>query len=125
MPRRKVGLIDANIVLRHLLDDDPEQAPRARVFMKRLEMGAEAARLEDVTLAEVGWVLQKGYKVPRKEITRRLLALVRLRGILCRSKSAVLAALEQFGESSFDIADCLLAAHARNSKATVHSFDED
>jgi len=51
-PPGKVSLLDANVVLRFLLGDDPGQSPRAHAFMKRLEAGGQLAELEDVVLAE-------------------------------------------------------------------------
>jgi len=123
--RRKAGFLDTNVLLRFLLDDDSAQSPLAYSFFKQLEDGAVSAKLEDVVLAEAVWVLEKGYRVPRNEISRLLSSIVSLKGVACRGKRNVLEALSQFGSTSCDIVDCILAAKARGKGAPVISFDAD
>lgn len=123
--RQKVSLLDANVLLRYLLDDDPVQSRLALSLMKRLEGGGEAAELEDVILAETIWVLEKRAKVPRFEIARTLSEIVGWRGIRTRAKRATLDALSRFSATNCDIADCILAARARSRRTRVWSFDED
>ena len=123
--RKKGGFLDTNVLLRFLLDDDSAQSPLAYSFFKQLEDGAVSAELEDVVLAETVWVLEKGYRVPRNEISRLLSSIVRLKGVICRGKRNVLGALSQFCSTPCDIVDCLLAAKARSKGAPVISFDAD
>ena len=59
-------LVDANVLLRFLLNDIPEQSDVAR---RAIESGA-AVEIEVV--AEVVYVLQRVYEVPRKEIAEVL-----------------------------------------------------
>lgn len=125
MRRGKGFLIDTNVLLRHLLEDDPVQSPRAHALMARLEEASEEAHLEDVVLAETIWVLEKGCGVPRAEISEKVSRLVQLRGFRMRGKRAILEALARFGATRCDIADCLLAARARSRGMPVTSFDHD
>lgn len=126
MPRRsKVSLLDSNVLLRFLLHDDPDQSQRARALMERLEAGSERAELGDGVVAETVWVLEKRARVAREEIARRLSALASLRGVAYRGKRVLLEALSNFGATSCDIVDCLLAARARSRRVQVVSFDHD
>jgi len=124
-PRRKVSLLDANVILRFVLGDDAHQSPRAHAFMKRLEAAHEQAELEEVVLAETVWVLEKQARVPRFEITRTLSDLLAFPGIRYRGKRVGLQALAFFSSTTCDIADCLLAARAKSRRAKVVSFDKD
>lgn len=125
MQRKKVTLLDTNVILRFLLDDDPEQSPRAARFLKRVERDEERTELEDCVLCEVVWVLEKGLAVPRREIASKLSALLGLRGVRSRGKRVLLDALGRFASTTCDIAHCLLAARARSRGLEVRSFDQD
>lgn len=125
MPRAgKAALLDTNVLLRFLLGDDSVQSPRATALMKRLEVHAEVADLEDAVLAETVWVLQRGARVPRLEIVRSLGRIVGLAGLrYLGGKRVLLDALASYGATNCDIVDCLLAARARSRGSKVYSFD--
>jgi predicted nucleic acid-binding protein len=123
--QKKASLLDANVILRFVLGDDPIQSPRAHALMKRLETSQELAEVEDVVLAEIIWVLEKRARVPRFEIVRILSDLLIFSGIRYRGKRVGLQALTHFGSTNCDIADCLLAARARSRQTKVFSFDSD
>jgi predicted nucleic acid-binding protein len=122
---KRVSLLDANVILRFVLGDDPIQSPRAHALMKRLETSEELAEVEDVVLAETIWVLEKRAHVPRFEIVRILSDLLVFPGIRYRAKRVGLQALAHFGSTSCDIADCLLAARAKSRHSKMLSFDHD
>jgi len=119
----KASLLDANVLLRFLLGDDPAQSARASALMKRIEDSEEYAEIEEVVLAETVWVLEKKARIPRLEIARSLSGVLSLRGMLYRSKRLAIEALSRYGASNFDIADCLIAVRARAKKTKVYSFD--
>ncbi len=123
--QRKAGLLDTNVLVRFLLDDDPVQSAYARELMTRLDTGSETAILEDVVVAETVWVLEKGYGVPRAEITRLLSKIVEISAVRCRSRRVVLEALGRLSTTPCDIVDCLLAARGRSQGLKVYSFDRD
>lgn len=122
---KKVSLLDANVILRFVLGDDPAQSPGAHALMRRLEAGQDLAEIEDVVLAEIVWVLEKRAKVPRFEIAHTLSDLVVFPGIRYRGKRVGRQALTFYGSTTWDIADCLLAARAKSRRLKVLSFDQD
>ena len=125
MPQPKPGaLVDTNVLLRFLLGDDPVQSPKATALMRRVEQGKEHVLIEDGVLAETVWVLEKGLKVPRAEVVRQLVQLIDLGGVHSSGGKRVLfEALSNYGRTSCDIVDCLLAARARSRRTKVYSFD--
>lgn len=123
--RRKAFLLDANVILRFVLGDDPVQSPKAHALMRRLEADQDLGELEDVVLAETIWVLDKRARVPRFEIARTLSSLLAFKGLRYRGKRVGLQALTLFQATNCDIADCLLAARAKSRRSKVISFDSD
>lgn len=125
MPRRsKVALVDTNVVLRFLLNDDPDQSPRAQRLFIGTITGRAVLEIGDGVLAECVWVLEKALKVPKLEIARQLVRLLSLPGVRAQgSTRSIVDALATYGRSRGDIVDCLLDARARSRRARVYTFD--
>ena len=66
------SFIDANIVLRFLLNDHPIFSPRIKTMFLRDEQGNEKFALDEVTVAEILWVLESFYRVARSDIAEKL-----------------------------------------------------
>lgn len=109
-------IVDANVILRYLLNDVPDQAKIAR---EAIERGA-AATIE--VIAEVVYVLQGVYGVPRKAVADTLYALCL--GLACERLDVLLAALDAYGDTNLEFVDCVLLATARLGKAEVLTFDK-
>ena len=109
-------LLDANAILRYLLDDDAEMAARTRSAL------SYGAFLLPEVLAEVVYVLSGVYAVPRKELAEKTIP------FLSESQSAqhdvLQRALEHFGATTFDFVDCLLLAYHEICGDSVMSFDK-
>ncbi len=59
--------IDANVILRYLTNDIPEQAKQSGELLKRVEKGNEDVFLPDIILANIIWILEGYYKQTKKE----------------------------------------------------------
>lgn len=109
-------LLDANAVLRYLLEDIQEQSD---CVAETIEAGAEVT-VE--VLAECVYVLSGVYHVSRSDIAESLCIL--LDEVTCRRKRVAAAALGLYSGSSFDFVDCVLAAEvAENGRETL-TFDK-
>ncbi len=62
----KCRAIDANIILRFLVGEPPDQAERCTALLARLQTGEEAVYLPEVALSDVIWTLQSFDPPPRK-----------------------------------------------------------
>ena len=109
-------LVDANVLLRYLLNDIPEQAVVAR---QAIESGA-AVEIEVV--AEVVYVLQRVYEVPRAKTAEVLGDLCPK--LICSRLNVLIEALEAYGSTSLDFVDCVLLASAKVEQADVLTFDK-
>ena len=108
-------LVDANVVLRYMLNDDETQYSVAEQTIRN------GAYLLPEVLAEVVYVLLGVYSVPREVLASRLQFLV---GEVQAEHPEILeTALSTFGTTKLDFVDCLLAAYNKHIGDRVVSFD--
>lgn len=114
-------LIDANVVLRYLLDDHQELSARAAAVIE-----SRNAVMPMEVACEVVYVLEKVYKTERRLIQRHLSELVSSRLLAVdKDKDAVLLkALELYGATAFDFVDTLLWSYHVVEQQDVLTFDE-
>jgi len=60
--------LDANVILRHTLQDHAEHSPRARALIQRIEAGEQLVHTVDAVVFEVVFTLERTYKVPRERM---------------------------------------------------------
>ena len=109
-------LVDANVILRHLLRDVEGQSAQARIII------AGGAFTTTEVLAEVVYVLQGVYKVPRGRIAEALTAL--LGEVLTDHADVMEKALAIYAARSLDFVDCVLIARALILGDDVFTFDK-
>jgi predicted nucleic-acid-binding protein len=114
------AFIDTNVLIRHLTGDPPEQAARAT----RLLSDADQLLLPDLIVAEVVYVLESVYKVPRPRVAELVRAIVAFPAIEVADEPVLLRALEVYEVHRLDFADAYLVAEAETSGVNaVVSFD--
>lgn len=113
-------IVDANIILRYLLEDLPEQAEEATAIIDnhRIYIPVEV-------LSEVVYVLEKVYKTTRKDIGAGLTDLLNSADVDLPYRDVVLTGLKYYSDKKLDFVDCLLAGYAKNERAEIHTFDAD
>ena len=110
-------LLDANAVLRYLLNDNAEMAAKAK---SAIEYGAY---LLPEVLAEVVYVLCSVYAVPRTEVASRLAGFIE--EVESGHPGVLRKALVTFGAKKLDFVDCLLAAYHSECGDSILTFDKD
>jgi predicted nucleic-acid-binding protein len=93
--------IDTNVVVRLLVDDDPEQTRRAR---RLVEKGS--VLIVPSVLLETEWVLRGAYRIGRDRIAQSFRGLLGLPELSVGNADAVAQALEWFARG-LDFADAL------------------
>lgn len=109
-------LIDANVILRYLLNDSETMSMQAK---RAVESGAYTTF---EVIAEVVYVLKGVYHAGRSEI-REWLTLF-LDDIILENKPVMLYALRTYGETTLDFVDCILIAYNRVLGRKIFSFDK-
>jgi predicted nucleic-acid-binding protein len=118
-------IIDSNVILRFFLGDDEKQSQKAYEFIQALEAGNDEALLTEMVFAEVVWVLQKVYAVPRVEIALKFSRLIKGLGIKTVTfKSIFVEALKIYAETAIDIQDIFLSVLAQSYSCTVVTFNK-
>lgn len=112
-------LIDANIVLRYLLDDHDVLSAKAAEILEN-----QTAMLPIEAACEVVYVLQKVYQVERSVIAEQLTALLNGHIITIEKADVFIAALAFYGQTRLDFVDTLLWAYRKVEKQTVLTFDK-
>ncbi len=112
---QSMKLIDANVILRYLLDDHEVMSVQARQTIV-----AGAVTTVEV-LAEVVYVLKGVYGADREEIAVWLGAF--LDEVVLDAKPAIHYALRVYGETSLDFVDCVLLGYHRILGREILTFD--
>lgn len=108
---------DANVIVRYLVGDDPEQSARAR-----RAIDADPILVLTTVLIEVAWVLQKTYQMPRLDMARTVQAFVSLPNVRLEEPDRVAEALA-WTHQGMDFPDAVHLAGSHDCSALL-SFDK-
>lgn len=110
-------IIDANVILRCILNDDKNMALQAKNILEQNNCFAP-----NEVIAEVVFVLLKVYKVPRSEIC--LLLTNSFKYYKVQDIDLLRESLHFFSETNLDFVDCILAAYHSVKYENVFTFDK-
>jgi len=121
-----IGLIDTNVLTRHILDDHPDHSPRAAAFIERIERGEVVATLADTVVFETVFELERLNKLPRTVIRDGLLPIILLPGMILSGKQIYRRVFDWYVQhKGLSFADCYLAALVeRQGLPAIISFDK-
>jgi predicted nucleic-acid-binding protein len=111
-------IVDANIVLRYLLQDDIELAEKATQIIEN-----NAVFLPFEVVAEIVYVLEKVYQVERGDICLSLKELIESENISTYDSDVLVKALEIFKTRNIDFVDTLLCGYSLVRNREVKTFD--
>jgi len=97
--------LDTNILLRHLLQDHPEQSPRATAYLARIELGEIKVRTADTVVFETVFTLQRQYGHPKAAVRDNLLPLLELPGIVLPGKRGLRKVFDLYVERNLSFID--------------------
>jgi len=118
--------LDTNILLRHLLQDDPDQSPRATAYLRRIEQGEVQVCISDIVVFETVFTLQRQYRRAKAEIAQHLLPLLELPGILLPGKRRFRRVFNLYVSLNLPFADAYHAALMEQLKLSeIATFDTD
>jgi predicted nucleic acid-binding protein len=115
------AFVDTNVLVRHLTGDPPEQAARATSFLTE----ADELLLTDLVVAEVVYLLESFYEVPRERVAELVRAILAFPTVVVLDPVMLLRALEVYEADRLDFAEAYLVAQAeRSGVGVVASFDK-
>ena len=112
--------IDANVLLRYVLDDHIELSLKAREIIDH-----HIVEVPTEVLCEVVFVLAGHYEIDRQNVSAGLKRFFEQTQCVLSRRGAVLRGLEYFGTSALDFVDCLLAGYAEIDKDEIYTFDKE
>jgi predicted nucleic-acid-binding protein len=112
--------IDANIVLRYVLEDHTTLSPKAKNIIDNNETEVPVE-----VLCEVVFVLSGLYNIARPVIQKEISDFFVNTKCQIAHDSAVMKGLEYFGKTSLDFVDCLLAGYFEMEGDEIQTFDGD
>ncbi len=102
--------LDANVELRHLLNDHADHSPRASAFIARIERGEVRVRVTELVVFKVVFTLERTFRQPKALIRAGLVALLLLPGIVIPGKRRLLRAFELYVDHNLPFGDAYQAA---------------
>lgn len=115
--QKNMQLLDANVILRYLLNDHAEMSLKARDV---ISSGDTYTKPE--VISEVIYVLEKVYHMNKNGICTSIHSL--LADISCTERECALCAIDIYKSISLDFVDCLLIAYHRINNENIFSFDK-
>lgn len=112
-------IVDANVVLRYLLKDHEIFYPKSKQIIEQKEV-----HIPTEVVAEIVYVLEKVYEVPKSEISNALSELLTYPNVATSDTLVLNESLEIFKNETIDFVDSLLVSYFLVKDYVVHSFDK-
>ncbi|MDD7973940.1 PIN domain-containing protein [Roseinatronobacter alkalisoli] len=115
--------LDTNVLVRFLVQDDPDQARMANALFEQLTGSAPGFVSREV-LVELVWVLERAYGYARPDIAVALDGLLSAIELEIEAADDVGQAVERYRNDGFGFADLMIASAAKRAGASeLVTFD--
>jgi len=122
MSIKKKTLVDTNVILRFLLNDNPNQAQEAEDLFEKAENNQ--LEIPDIIIAELIFVLLSVYKLSRRDIVEKIRAVVEHPKFMV-NKKIINFALDEFLSKNVSFVDGYLVALAKTRRGIdLFTFDK-
>ena len=116
--------VDTNVLVRFLVNDDPNQARQVLNLFQQLEKADEQVLVPTIVLLELCWVVASGYRFSRDEVIQAVDDLLLLPVLKFEYETAVQQCVLEAQAINADLSDLLIAHVARAQGCnTVWTFD--
>lgn len=122
---KKYG-IDTNVLIRYIVQDDPEQSEKATRFLEKKCTVDNPGHIAGIVLCEIVWVLKRAYGYPKKDIVEVLHSILSTAEFSIESPAIAWEAFRQYNSGSVDLSDYLLGQLNKASGCiTTMTFDQE
>ena len=118
-----IGL-DTNILVRYILQDDPEQAAIAGHLIESQCTAHSPGYISILVLVELVWVLTTGYSYEKRRVASTIHQILITNEFTVEDRETVWAALREYERGSSDFADCLIS-HRNHTKGCTETYTFD
>lgn len=114
---KNMVMLDANVILRYLLNDNEKMALEAEKAIK-----TQTALVTIEVIAEVVYVLKRVYSIDKVEIKESVLGFLSETAV--EERDVLVLGLKTYAEQNLDFVDCILYAYRCVKKYDVLTFDK-
>jgi len=107
-----MAALDTNVLVRHLVQDDPAQSALATRLVRRCIMDGRPLHIPVSVMLELEWVLRTRYGFGKPEVVQVLVQLLSAAELAVADEGAVERALQRYRQANADFADCVHVALA-------------
>jgi len=119
-----IGL-DTNVLVRYLVQDDPEQTALAIAAIEKRCTPAEPGFISQIVLCELVWVLEQSYKQSREQVALVLEKLTKTSSLSFENLPLVWRSLQDYRAVAVDFADTVIGQkNSENGCVTTLTFDK-
>ena len=118
-------IVDANIIIRFLLNDHPKLSQLATSLFSKAQKKLIKIYLDEVILAEVIWTLSSFYKIKKADLIDNIEKLLSQDWIVNTKKKSMLKALYLYKSANLDYIDCWIFIVSQTLKFKLETFDKN
>ena len=119
-------LLDTNIILRFILDDDPQLSPKARKLIENIQQGETKVHISLLAVSAVIFTLERSYKLPKLDIVQKLPLLFQLQNIVVEQENLLKQTFIYYINKNVSFIDSYHAAFMEKKRIKgIYSFDRD
>lgn len=119
-----IGL-DTNVLVRYLVQDDPEQAEQAKRVIEQAAAENIPIFINQIVICELLWVLSYSYDYSKDALIDLLQKMLSIKQFEIEEREIVWTAFGIYKKSKADFADCLLGIkNHRAGCSTTMTFDK-
>jgi predicted nucleic-acid-binding protein len=117
--------IDTNVLIRYIVQDDPEQSKHATQFIETVCKEENMIFISGIVLCELVWVLESAYEYQKKNILEVLEKILRTREFCIHQPEILWNAFHDYKKIAVDFSDSYIAHlnHANQCEHTI-TFDK-
>lgn len=117
--------IDTNIFIRFFVNDGTQEHKIVEKFFNKLVVSDTKYMTSTMVIAEIIWVLEKYYKMEKKNVCENIRLILDTPNILIKEKYILHNAIETFKKQNIDFIDAYNYAYAlKNGSSKIISYDK-
>jgi predicted nucleic-acid-binding protein len=116
--------LDANVLVRYVVQDDGVQLAAARRFIRKCVADGKTLFVPVTVMLQLEWVLRASFEYAKDEVMEVLSSLLSAAELSFESERALEVALQLYRNGTADFADCLhIALAAQAGESPLWTFD--
>ena len=111
--------IDTNVLIRYIVQDDPEQSQKATTFLEEQISKTSPGFISRMVLCEIVWVLKRAYAYDNETIINIIKQILMTSELTVENSDCAWQALSEFQKGDADFTDYLLGS---TNKASGYNY---